>query len=427
MLQAMLDVEVALAQAQASVGVIPSSAVPPIAEAARVGNLDADAIVHEAEHAGNAAIPLVQHLARRVAERDAAAARYVHWGATSQDIIDTALVLRLRATVPAIEADVDRARRGAAAHARRYLDTPMAGRTWLQQATPTTFGLKAAGWLDALTRARRGVRTAFDDVLVVQFGGASGTLASLGDKGPQVSAALARELKLREPVQPWHTHRERLAALSCALGVLCGTLGKLGRDLALLAQTEVGEAREARASAGGSSTMPQKQNPVCAAAMIAASVRVPGLVATMLSAMAQEHERGLGTWPAEWDTIPELVRTTASSARAGATVLEHLVVDSDRMRVNLDLTRGLIMAEAVTMKLAERLGKQAAHTLMEAAARRATDEHRDLAEILRRDGTITASLDPAELARIMKPEAYLGSARLFIQRTLDAYESGRDA
>ncbi len=423
-LQAMLDVEAALARAEAATGVIPASAVDAIVGAAHLDQYDSAAIAGEAPRAGNLAIPLVQHLTRRVAERDKAASRYVHWGATSQDIIDTALVLQLRASIPLVAADLGRAARAAASHARQYLETPIAGRTWLQQATPTTFGLKAAGWLDALVRAQRGVRLALDELLVFQFGGASGTLAALGNKGMEVSAALARELDLREPTLPWHTHRERVAGLACALGVASGTLGKIARDLSLLGQTEVGEAREPASAAGGSSTMPHKQNPVRVASVITAAIRTPGLVSTMLSAMMQEHERGLGGWPAEWDALPDLVRTVASAAHTTADVLEQLVVDPVRMRSNLDVTRGLIMAEAVTMRLAERIGKKDAHHLVEAAARKAADEKRELAEVLANDASVSAAIDGSELARVMTPEAYLGSARAFVRRALEAYDGG---
>src|SRR6266542_3420065 len=261
-LQAMLDVEGALADAEASLDIIPRSAALAIRDALRADFYDASAIEADARRAGNVAIPLVRQLTARVAEADADAARYVHWGATSQDIIDTALLLQLRHAVPAIAADLARAADAAADHARRYANTPMAGRTWLQQATPVTFGLKAAGWVDALDRVACGIRNTLSGVMVLQFGGASGTLAALGDRGIAVSEHLAAALRLKVPSLPWHAHRDRLAALSCALGVATGTLGKIARDVALLAQTEVGEAHEGTPDGGGSSTMPQKQNPV---------------------------------------------------------------------------------------------------------------------------------------------------------------------
>jgi 3-carboxy-cis,cis-muconate cycloisomerase len=342
----------------------------------------------------------------------------VHWGATSQDIIDTALVLQLRRRVPAILEDLERAAAAAAKHARQHAATPMSGRTWLQQATPITFGLKAAGWLDALDRVTSRVRTACDEAMVLQFGGASGTLAALGRHGPAVMAGLAARLTLAVPALPWHAHRDRLASLACALGVATGTNGKIARDLGLLAQTEVGEAHEATGQAGGSSSMPHKRNPVRAAMAIAAAVRAPGLVATMLSAMPQEHERGLGGWQAEWDTLPELVAVAAEGARAVADALDALVVDPLRMRSNLESTGGLVLAEAIVMQLAPTLGKPEAHAHVERAARRAADEHRSFAEVLGEDPAIAAILNGPRIENSLMPENYLGSAAAFVATVL---------
>lgn len=417
-LQAMLDVEACLAEAEASVGVIPVSAVTPIRAAARAEFYDPATVAAEGQRAGNLAIPLVHHLTRRVAATDEQASRYVHYGATSQDIIDTGLVLQLRVSVPIVVRDLDLAALAAERHARAHSATPMAGRTWLQQATPITFGLKAAGWLEGLTRVRQGLESALADALVLQFGGASGTLAALGDRGPAVADALGALLHLRVPTLPWHTHRDRLARLACALGVATGTLGKLGRDLGLLAQTEVSEAYEPSADTGGSSTMPHKRNPVRAAIALAAAVRAPGLVATVLSAMPQEHERGLGGWQAEWEVVPELVLVAGDAAAAVAGALDALSVDPARMRANLDLTNGLVMAEAVMMRLAPHLGRTVAHERVGAACRRALAEGRPLSDILADDAVVTRVLDRQEIERTLSPEAYLGAARAFVEKTL---------
>ena len=417
-LQAMLDVEAALAEVQASLGMIPQKAADAIRSAARGELYDPVSVAAEAQRDGNVAIALIHRLTSRVASTDADAARYVHWGATSQDIIDTALVLQLRARAPAILEDLERAAEAAAKHARQHAATPMAGRTWLQQATPVTFGLKAAGWLDALDRVRRSVRTAFDAAMVLQFGGASGTLAALGPHGQAVTTGLAARLTLAVPALPWHAHRDRLVSLACALGVATGTNGKIGRDLGLLSQTEVGEVHEAPGQAGGSSSMPHKQNPVRAAIAVAAAVRAPGLVATMLSAMPQEHERGLGGWQAEWDTLPELVSVAGAAARAIAEALDGLIVDPSRMRTNLELTDGLVLAEAVVMQLAPTLGKREAHAHVERAARRAADEHRAFADILAEDPAVTAILDGRRMKEILRPENYLGSAAAFVANVL---------
>ena len=415
-LQAMLDVEAALADAEADLGIIPRSCVTPIRTAARASLYDASAIAAEAAVAGNVAIPLVQQLTRHVAAADPDAARYVHWGATSQDILDTGLVLQLRAAVPTIVGHLLRAERAAARLVREHMATPMAGRTWLQQATPITFGLKAAGWLDALDRQRLAIETALQEASVLQFGGASGTLASLGDRGAAVAARMAEILELAAPDIPWHAHRDRLARLACALGIACGVFGKIGRDLALMAQTEVGESAEGRG--GGSSTMPHKQNPVKASVALAASVRAPGLVATMLAAMPQEHERGLGGWQAEWMVLPELVLVTAGGADAVATALETLRVNPDRMRANLDATRGLVLAEAVTMTLAGGIGKQRAHERVEAASRRAAVEGLSLADALAADPEVARHMTRDEIDRRLDPASYLGEARTFAERVL---------
>jgi 3-carboxy-cis,cis-muconate cycloisomerase len=420
-LQAMLEVEAALAEAEATLEIIPSAAARAIRTAARVELYDIAAVAAEARREGNPAIPLVRHLTRQVA---ADAGRYVHWGATSQDIIDTALALQLRASVPAIIAEIQRAAAAAAQQARRYADVPMAGRTWLQQATPTTFGLKAAGWMQALSRVHDALHDALNGALVLQFGGASGTLAALGDRGPDVAVALGQRLNLTVPALPWHAHRDRIAALACALGVAAGTLGKIGHDLALLAQTEVGEAYEPATDAGGSSTMPHKRNPVRAAVAAAAAIKAPGLVATILSAMPQEHERGVGGWQAEWDALPELVTAVAESSEAIADALQRLVVDPDRMQTNLDLTRGLIMAEAIAMRLAAHLGKADAHALVDSACRRAVVEKRSLVDVLAEDPAVTAVMDRKEIARTLAPEHYLGAARTFIDRALAQHEAG---
>ncbi len=417
-LQAMLDVEAALAEVEAQLGIVPRAAVEPIRAAAHADLYEFSAIATEAAEDGNLAIPLVRHLTRQVEAIDREAARYVHWGATSQDILDTGLVLQLQRGVPLIVRCLERAADASARHARRHIDTVMAGRTWLQHSTPVTFGLKAAGWLDALARQRTAIGSALEDARMVQFGGASGTLAALGQQGLAVADLLASRLGLVAPDIPWHAHRDRLARLACAMGVACGTLGKIARDISLLAQTEVGEAAEARPRGGGSSAMPHKQNPIGASIALAAAVRAPGLVATILVAMPQEHERGLGGWQAEWATLPELVRLTAGASRAIAGALEGLVVDETRMRENLEGTRGLIASEAVTMALAAHVGRSEAHRLVEEAAHRARAVSGTLADALAIDPAVTRHLTRAEIDRHLTPEHYVGVARALVERVL---------
>jgi 3-carboxy-cis,cis-muconate cycloisomerase len=420
-LRAMLEVEAALADAEAAQGIIPEQAAGSIRNAARGDHYDLADLAGEAAKAGNLAIPLVARLRAQVAQSDRQAATYVHWAATSQDIIDTALVLQLQAAVPSIVADLRRAADASASHARRHAGTVMPGRTWLQQATPVTFGLKAAGWLDALGRARRRLDASLEDARVVQFGGASGTLAALGTDGPAVARELAARLALRAPALPWHAHRTRLAALAADLGIVAGTAGKIARDLSLLAQTEVGEAFEPPGQAGGSSTMPHKRNPVRAALALACATRAPGLVATILGAMPQEHERGLGGWQAEWDALPELVLVTAAGTRAVAAALEALVIDAERMRRNLDRLGGLPMAEAIAMRIAPALGRAEAHAALEEAARTSTEEKRPLADVLAADPAVARVIDRQEIERSLAPEGYLGAAREFIESALADY------
>ena len=418
-LQALLDVEAALAEAEAAAGVVPASCAAPIRAAANADLYDRAQIAEEAAVAGNAVIPVVRHLTARVAAADPDAARCVHWGATSQDVLDTGLVLQFRAAVPAVAGHLRRAEKAAAGLARRHAGVAMAGRTWLQQATPITFGLKAAGWADALGRTRREVEAALERALVLQFGGAAGTLAALGARGLAVTEALAARLDLQAAPAPWHAHRDRFAHLGCALGVAAGAAGKIARDLALLAQTEVAEAAEGAAPGrGGSSTMPQKRNPVSASVVLAAAGRAPALVAALLGAMVQEHERGLGGWQVEWDVLPDLVLAAAGGARALADALGGLSVDAGRMRANLEASGGALLAEAAAMALAESIGKHEAHACVADACRRADAEGRPLADLLAENPTVSRHLDRSRIGELLSPDNYLGSAQRFIDRVL---------
>ena len=408
----MLDFEAALARAEASVGVIPQRPADVIAARCDIAHFDVDAIDTAVRNAGNLAIPLVAALTRNVAGVDSDAKGYVHWGATSQDVIDTGLVLQLRDALALIDADLAR-------QARRHATTLLAGRTWLQQALPITLAVKLAATVSALDRHRDRIASLRERALVLQFGGAAGTLASLGDKGLAVTEALGNDLGLAVPDMPWHTQRDRLCDIAATLGMLAATLGKLARDLSLLAQTEVGEADEPAAPGrGGSSTMPQKRNPVGASIALAAAVRVPGLVATMLTASVQEHERGLGDWPAEWETLPQIVLLTAGALDAMADVAEGLDVHADRMRANLDLTQGLTFAEAVQMALAPAMGRDAAHALVASACRRAMAEGAHLRDILEAEPKVNAVLDGGAIAKLFDPAGYLGASNAYVERAL---------
>jgi 3-carboxy-cis,cis-muconate cycloisomerase len=418
-LSRMLDFEAALAQAEASIGIVPQHAADVIGAQCDVAHFDVDAIDSAARDAGNLAIPLVAALTRNVGRVDEGARGFVHWGATSQDVIDTGLVLQLRDALALIESDLARMVRALAAQARRHATTVLPARTWLQQALPITLGVKLAAIVSALDRHRARVALARRHALVLQFGGAAGTLAALHDKGLAVSKVLGERLGLAVPDMPWHTERDRLCEVAAALGMLAATLGKFARDVSLLAQTEVGEADEpARPGRGGSSTMPQKRNPVGASVALAAAVRVPGLVATMLSAAVQEHERGLGNWPAEWETLPQIVMLTGGALAAMADVAEGLEVHADRMRANLDLTQGLVFAEAVQMALASALGRDAAHALVADACRRAVSERTHLRDVLTADPRVAETLDRDAITRLFDPAGYLGESSAYIMRAL---------
>ncbi len=429
-LQAMLDVEAALAEAEATCGVIPAAAVEPIRAAARSELYDLAELAVDARRSGNLAIPLVARLTARVAATNAEAARYVHWGATSQDIVDTGLVLQLVRALPPVLSDVNRAADAAARHARQHVRTVMAGRTWLQHATPVTFGLKAAGWMDAIDRVRHALQSSSCGASVLQLGGASGTLAALGNEGPRVARALAERLSLDLPTLPWHAERSRLARLACDLGIAVGVLGKIARDLVLLAQTEVAEASDPPAAAGGSSSMPQKRNPVRAVLVLAAAGRVPALVTSVLAAMPQEHERGVGGWHVEWDTLPQIVRLTSVAAHSAAAALEELIVDPVRMRANFDMTRGAAMAESVTVRLATALGKTDAHAVVQSATSRAANENRSFADVIAESPDVMRVLPRRDLEAALAPEHYLGSVDSLVEAALAAHDEAvrkRDA
>ena len=421
-LQGMLDFEAALARAEARAGGIPAQAAARIGDRCRAELFDIESLAEATARAGNPAIPMVRALIGLVAADDPEAARYVHFGATSQDAIDTGLVLQLRRFCSLLRADLDRLSAALAQLAEAHKTTLLVGRTWLQQAPPITLGLKAAGWLDAVERHRVRLAEVGSRALVLQLGGAAGTLAALGNRGLEVAQALSSELDLALPLVPWHAHRDRFGELATFLGLLTGTLGKIGRDLSLLMQTEVAEAFEPEGQdRGGSSTMPHKRNPVKAAVVLAAAVRAPGLVATLLSSMVQEHERGLGGWHAEWETLPELCALAAGALRQTAEVIEELEVDPARMRANVDASGGQIMAEAVMVALAPRIGRLEAHQLVERASRRAGETGRHLKAALAEEPAVTQHLSPADLDALLDPLNYLGQATAFVDRVLAAW------
>jgi 3-carboxy-cis,cis-muconate cycloisomerase len=415
----MLKFEAALAQAEARAGVIPQAMAQAIAAGCKVELFDVPALYREAIVAGTPAIPLVRQLTATV---ESEARKYVHWGATSQDAIDTALMLQMRGGLDLLITGVEAICSTCADLAARHRHTLMAGRTLLQQALPITFGLKAARWLALFTRQLRALREQRQQALAVQFGGAAGTLAALGEYGLQVTQLLADELELPPGDLPWHTERDRVAVIATTLGVLAGSLDKLAGDLVLLAQTEVGEVREANIPGkGGSSTLPQKHNPVDAIRARASARLALGMVSVVLSAMAQEQERAAGAWQTEWTALPQLFCHTACAVECVQQAVAGLEINEARMQVNLDLTGGLLMAEALTMALAPHLGRAAAHQQVTALCENALSSGQHLREVALATPEIRTHLSDLEIADALNPANYLGSNEKLIERALTLY------
>ncbi|MBO0825172.1 MAG: 3-carboxy-cis,cis-muconate cycloisomerase [Actinobacteria bacterium] len=424
----MLDTEAALARALERVGLAPAGAGVAVTAAAMAENFDIAEIGRAAVLIGNPVSALVRALSTRVPAdyREA-----VHRGATSQDIIDTAMMLLARRGIDAITTDLAAAARHAARLAREHERTVMAGRTLLQQAVPVTFGLMAAGWLTAIDEARLELGRVRASRLAVQFGGAAGTLASLGDDGPAVAALVADELGLAEPVLPWHTDRQRIIQLAAALAGVCAAVGMIARNVTLLAQTEVAELAEGADAPGqgGSSAMPHKRNPVVSVLILGCTRRAPGLLATLAAAAEQEHQRAAGAWHAEWESLSELLRITGSAASWSVSLLSGLRVDAAQMRANLDAAGGLPLAEHVSAVLAPALGRLAAHDLVAAAADRAARGGTSLTAALFADPDTASTLGAAgfgtaEIAAAADPASYLGASAEFVRRALAAHEGG---
>lgn len=417
--QGMLTFEAALASAEAHTGIIPQEAAKIIEASCKVESFDVAALYRDAALAGTPAIPLVRMLTAQV-EGDAK--KFVHWGATSQDAIDTAMMLQIRNGLDLLLDGLYEVCEACAILASQHRHTLMAGRTLLQQALPITFGLKAARWLALALRQVRTLREHRTQTLAVQLGGAAGTLASLGEQGIHVVELLAAELELPVPDLPWHTERDRIASIATSLSVVAGAMAKIAEDLVLLAQTEVGEASESTAPGkGGSSAMPQKHNPVDATSALASARLAIGMVPVILSAMAQEHERSVGGWQAEWSAVPNLFRYTASAVDHVQTALRDLQVDTSRMTANLDLTRGLVMAESLTMALAPHLGKPDAQHLVQALCEQAVKSDMTLHQATRAETQVQTILSTEEIDHALDPSNYLGSTNTFIDRALAEY------
>jgi 3-carboxy-cis,cis-muconate cycloisomerase len=424
-LHAMLDVEAALAGAEADAGLVPAAAAAEIVSACRVERFDLASIGRRALGAGNPAAPLVNDLTNAVSQE---ARPYVHLGATSQDIVDTALSLLAVRALDLILADLRNVAAACATLTQAHRETLMRARTLGQPAVPTTFGLKTAAWMVGIDEARALLARVRFERLAAQLGGAAGTLAPLYESGVDVAHRFAERLGLAEPVMPWHTDRTRIAELAAALGTAIGALGKIARDITLLAQAEVAEATEGGgAEHGTSSTLPQKHNPVGAVLILAAAERAPGLVATAFHAMVQEHERATGAWHAEWETIRTLLRLTGGASHQAAQLLGNLSVDPVRMGENLGSDGGLVMAESIAGTLAAKTGRAAARDTIRRCSEEAARRNVAFATVVATDPEICRHLTAEEIAAALDPSAYLGSTREFIERAQRAHaasESG---
>ena len=428
--QAMLDFEAALAKAEAAEGVIPADAATAITTACRAERFDLEAIVAASSSAGSLAIPLVKALTAAVGREDAVAAGYVHWGATSQDVIDTAMVLVTRRALALVDDRLATLIDALLALARREGAAPMLGRTLLQPALVISFGFKLAGWIAPLIRARRRLRASAAAALQLQLGGAVGTLSAFADSGASggaVARRMAAELGLRLAPAAWHTQRDEWVALGCEFGILGGSLGKIAKDLSLLAQAEVGELAEPGGDGrGGSSAMPHKRNPVASMLVLAAALRTPQRVAALLAAMPQEHERALGGWQAELAEWPSLLMSVHGAVDALASAATGLVVDPERMRRNIDALQGLVFAEAVSTRLARHIGKSRAHSLLEGLSRRVVTEQRHLRELtlqaLADDASLGAVIPADAVDSLFDVDAVAAHASALVQAQFDAFD-----
>jgi 3-carboxy-cis,cis-muconate cycloisomerase len=426
LIDSMLAFERALARAEAACSVIPASAAQAIDAVTAQVTFDANDLVKEARNAGTLVIPFVKRLTHQVAATDAEAARYVHWGSTSQDVVDTAMVLQGRTASGLVTARLEALGDALARLVETHRTTPTIARTLLQPAAPVPFGWKAAVWLDAVTRCHRGMERASREFAVVQFGGASGVVSALRADGARVAEALARELDLALPPTPWHGVRDNVARLAAELGIVCEVAGKIGGDVALLAQAEVAEAFEpAGAGRGGSSALPHKRNPVGAMFAREAALRAPGLVATLLAGVAGEHERGLGHWQTQFWTLGDLFGAAGSALDAMVEVIEGLVVDPSAMRRNLDATRGFVYAEALAVALGGKLGKEVSHRRVEALCRQALRDGLTLEQALSGDSELSRLISDDARSRVFDPASQFGAADSMIDAALNAWRERR--
>ena len=418
-----LEFEAALARVQARLNIIPAEAAREIERTCRVENIDFAKLKKQTERIGYPVLPVVQQIVEKCAK---GLGEWCHWGATTQDITDTATVMQIRAALELVETDMEAIAAALADLSRRYRDTPMAGRSNLQQAVPITFGFKAASLLAAMQRHRQRLAELRPRVLVGEFAGAAGTLSSLGTDGLKVQAALMQELGLGQPEIAWHTVRDRIAEVGCFLGVLTGTLGKLSMDVKLLMQTEVAEVFEPFHEArGSSSTMPQKRNPISCLYIHSTAALVRQNAAALMEAAVADHERSTGPWEIEWIALPEIFLLAAGCLAQSRDLVAGLQVDAERMRANLDMTHGMVVSEAVMMGLGPKLGRQRAHDLVYDICRKVAATGRPLVDLLAEDKEIAPHASRAELAALCDPANYLGLAGEMVDRVLAIEDTRR--
>jgi 3-carboxy-cis,cis-muconate cycloisomerase len=414
--QCYLDIEAALARVQARLGIIPEPAAAEIVRHCKAALFDMALLKRQTERIGYPVLPVVQQLVKLCKD---GLGEWCHWGATTQDITDTATVMQIRQALDLVEQDIVAIADSLAGLAKRYRDTPMAGRSNLQQAVPITFGYKMAVLLAGMERHRARLRELRPRVLVGEFGGAAGNLSSLGTRGLEVQAGLMQELGLGQPEIAWHTMRDRIAEAGCFLGLVTGTLGKIAMDVKLMMQTEVEEVYEPFAEGrGSSSTMPQKRNPISSNYITACVAMVRQNVAALLDAMVEDHERATGPWEIEWIAVPEIFMLSAGALSQARFLVAGLEVDEKRMRANLDITKGLIVSEAVMMGLGPHLGRQRAHDLVYDICRKVIATGQSFLDLLAEDKEISAHMDRAALAKLVDPANYLGLAGEMVDRVL---------
>ena len=421
-LNGILRFESALAIAEAKAKVIPSSSAEVIASKCRAELFDIPALSVASIQSGNSAIQVVSALTALVEQEDAVASRYVHWGATSQDAMDTGFVLQLSDALDYFESELLRLAKSLALLAELHKNTILVGRTWLQHASPTTFGFKVAGWLNAILRHIEHVQERRERSLVLQFGGSSGGLSAFDCQTSIVAQVLAEELRLACPVISWHAHRDRFAEVSATIGVMAGTLGKIARDISLLSQTEIGEVAEAKKPGrGGSSSMPQKQNPVGCAMILSAANQIPGLVSTVLTCMIQENERGLGGWQAEWEAIPRICLLAAGALAHLNDVVDGLEVDKIVMASNLEMTDGLVYSEGIARALSHVLGRARAHRVVEDLCHQVRAVGISFRKSLLDSPEVLNVLTVNEIDQLLDPERHIQVASMQVDKVLKQY------